>query len=423
MIVVERDGTLPLELLVTSGGAGVTGLSPVAAVRDAATDGSYLDFADGTFKASGWTTRQAALTEISAANAPGKYVRRVALSGVTLPAGEHLAVEYSAPGQGVSHELVRLERTSVRRGALMALYRGAIWIDTVNGTAGTTLGTHGTEGNPVDSMADALTLAAALGVKTLRLFGMVTLTAPLEGYHVIGRLTDANVSRVNPDGQSIDQTRFDHCQINGAMAGKATFVECLLTAVTDLLCVAYRCRFAGGGPTLAAGGGTQLHHCSNANAQGGTTAITFSGAHNLVLLGHEGDVELAGMTLSTCYAAITMRGRRLVLGATNTAGTVRAAGMASVEDAGGGVTVERLVLPEANLLALVEPHERVHGSVAQALAWNTNPRREDIGSQRLQLRSRDGVDVIQTLPLITEDGGFVTTETGVSVGVGVPEDP
>src|SRR6056300_665173 len=44
-----------------------------------------------------------------------------------------------------------------------AEYQGAIWIDTVNGTAGTTDYENGTPGNPVDSIADAYTLAASLG--------------------------------------------------------------------------------------------------------------------------------------------------------------------------------------------------------------------------------------------------------------------
>ncbi len=41
---------------------------------------------------------------------------------------------------------------------------GAIWIDTVNGTAGTTDFENGTVENPVDSIADANTLAASLGI-------------------------------------------------------------------------------------------------------------------------------------------------------------------------------------------------------------------------------------------------------------------
>lgn len=422
MIVVERDGTLPLELLVTSGGVGQTGLSPVVAVRDAGTDGSYLDFADGAFKTSGWTTRQAALTEISATNAPGKYVRRLDLTTVTLPSGEHLAIEYSAPGVGVSHETARLERTSARRGALMALYKGAVWIDTVNGAAGTTLGTNGTETNPVLTLADALTLATALGVRTFRLRGTITLTASLEDWRVIGHAANTTVATVNANGQSLDRSEFTGVQINGAMSGRARFVECLMTAVTGLSGVLYRCRFAGGGSSFASGGGTQMHHCVNGNAQGGTTAFTFTGAHNLVMVGYEGDLELAGMTLSTCYAAITMRGRRLVLGATNTDGTVRAAGMASVEDAGGGVTVERLLAPEATLRATVSGDMDISGSVAQMLATlGAGVVRTNIALQRYELLATDGTTVLQHWPMSTTGTEPVTTATGVQTTRGAPQ--
>jgi hypothetical protein len=45
-----------------------------------------------------------------------------------------------------------------------AVYGGFIWIDTVNGTAGTTAYENGTSDNPVDSIADANTLAAAVGI-------------------------------------------------------------------------------------------------------------------------------------------------------------------------------------------------------------------------------------------------------------------
>lgn len=43
---------------------------------------------------------------------------------------------------------------------------GAVWIDTVNGTAGTTADENGVVTNPVDSIADALTIATALGLSS-----------------------------------------------------------------------------------------------------------------------------------------------------------------------------------------------------------------------------------------------------------------
>jgi hypothetical protein len=96
-IPVERTRTdVPLEFLVSKDGAGVAGLTVVVAVRDAATPDSYLDFADDTYKSSGWTTRQAAMTDLSG----GLYRRALDLSAITnLPAAtRELTIEYEATG-------------------------------------------------------------------------------------------------------------------------------------------------------------------------------------------------------------------------------------------------------------------------------------------------------------------------------------
>ena len=73
-VVAERtEVAAPLEIQVNDNSGGVTGLTVLVAVRDAQTANSWLDFSDLTFKTSGWTTRQAAVAEVSAGNAPGVY--------------------------------------------------------------------------------------------------------------------------------------------------------------------------------------------------------------------------------------------------------------------------------------------------------------------------------------------------------------
>lgn len=110
-ILVERDeADVPLELLHP---AGTTGLSPVVAIRDGDTNNSWLDFNDNTFKTVGWTTRQAALTEISATNAPGKYVLQLDLSAVTIPAGTHfLVAEYDSGAGEFAQDILQLVASS-----------------------------------------------------------------------------------------------------------------------------------------------------------------------------------------------------------------------------------------------------------------------------------------------------------------------
>ena len=69
-LVELTDTVVSLEAQLTNGRTGATAL---VAVREANTLNSWLDFSDNTFKTLGWTTRQAAMTEVSAANAPGLY--------------------------------------------------------------------------------------------------------------------------------------------------------------------------------------------------------------------------------------------------------------------------------------------------------------------------------------------------------------
>ncbi len=96
----------PLQLAVNGFGGGITGLSPVVAIRSALTSGSYLDFSDLAFKTSGWTTRQAALTEVG----DGRYFL---LGGADpflwtpfpdVPA--YFTAEYESPGLGISDDLI-----------------------------------------------------------------------------------------------------------------------------------------------------------------------------------------------------------------------------------------------------------------------------------------------------------------------------
>jgi hypothetical protein len=83
--------SLPLFLTVNRAGAGgITGLSPTVALRDASTLNSYLDFNDGIFKTSGWTTKYAALSEVER----GHYQRSLDVSALSVNVFDVLIAEY-----------------------------------------------------------------------------------------------------------------------------------------------------------------------------------------------------------------------------------------------------------------------------------------------------------------------------------------
>jgi len=84
---IETGAVEPIQLFVVDvAGAPLTGLADIY-VRARREDGKYLDWADMTFKASGWTTLNKILAEADAINAPGLYLATGGLdtSAITNP--------------------------------------------------------------------------------------------------------------------------------------------------------------------------------------------------------------------------------------------------------------------------------------------------------------------------------------------------
>lgn len=90
-VAIEKQ-SVPLDLSVElEGVGGVVGLSPTVAIRNAATVNSYLDWADNTFKTSGWTNKFGSMLGVGV----GGYQRTFDMSLVpAIVAGMALAAEY-----------------------------------------------------------------------------------------------------------------------------------------------------------------------------------------------------------------------------------------------------------------------------------------------------------------------------------------
>src|SRR3990172_5326811 len=68
-------------MLIDDDGAPITGGAANTALKiRRVTDGYLLDWADLTFKASGWGTLATAMSEVSAANTPGLYKKDVVIT-------------------------------------------------------------------------------------------------------------------------------------------------------------------------------------------------------------------------------------------------------------------------------------------------------------------------------------------------------
>lgn len=106
---------------------------------------------------------------------------------------------------------------------------GAVWLDTVNGTAGTDNFVNGVEVNPVDTLADALTIAASVGLKKIRIAAgsSVTVNSGIDGYVLEGR----NYTLVFGTGSTIGATVIGASSLSGVMRGIGTtqyVIDCLI---------------------------------------------------------------------------------------------------------------------------------------------------------------------------------------------------
>jgi hypothetical protein len=142
------------------------------------------------------------------------------------PIGDHLIVDTT--GHEMYHQV----------------YNDMVTIDTANGTSGTTFPT-GSEENPVDNLADALTICAAHNFKRIHIHGALT----IDGEDV----TDITFTADRSLGNSItitsmvntDACYFEDLTVSGALSGSVRFTTCVLGALDNFDGGAKNCLLTG----------------------------------------------------------------------------------------------------------------------------------------------------------------------------------
>lgn len=217
---------------------------------------------------------------------------------------------------------------------------GHVFIDTVNGAAGTTNFENGVETNPTDSIADANTLATSIGLSRFMLApgSSITLAATqasqefegdnwdlaLGGQSVSGsHFTGADVSGT---GTGASEIHFEHCEIGNITIAGAHFDDCDIAGTI----------------TLSAAATYVLANCLHG---GSTPIIDFGGAvgnTTVHIHGWMGALEIRNMGQSgTDVLHFDSAGGQLTLAATCIGGTVNMRGTFSLVNSGSGQTLNR----------------------------------------------------------------------------------
>ena len=219
--------------------------------------------------------------------------------------------------------------------SLATQYLGAIHIDTRSGSAGAVAGVNGTPGNPVNNLADAVTLAASLGLREYQLTGPITLTSAHPDWRFVGTSADASV---DINGQDVSNSLFRELELTGALgAGPIVVIGGTLNNVSNLEGQVTGVAIEGV-VTLGSNGAT-FFGSANGNVDGTAVEIDTNGAASFTASAFAGDLNVTNVTDPGQTIVVGLSGGTLVLDATNTNGAVAVGGIGSITDASAGTTV------------------------------------------------------------------------------------
>ena len=257
------------------------------------------------------------------------------------------------------------------------LHDSAIWIDTGNGTAGTTPGVNGIPSNPVDNLADAVTLASATGLREYRIrktsAGPLILTSGHDDWHIVGVGGEVTIAL---NGQDVDGSLFENIELSGTQVGTIRSRNCRLDGIVDIAGTFEGCALLGVN-TMPSAGAAEIvfNNCASAVAGAGATPVLDlnGGTGNVYHFRHyAGGIEIRNSNDAGDIGSIDMVAGQVVLGATNTGGALTIRGVGNLTDNSAGLVLEqgafinRMSVADAVLDEAVDDHVSA-GSLGNAM--------------------------------------------------------
>jgi hypothetical protein len=216
----------------------------------------------------------------------------------------------------------------------------AVYIDTINGVSGTDEGV-GTPTNPVDNITDAFTIATRDNLRGYKLRGSITLDQDYDDWTFEG-IGAETASTIDLNGQNIDKSHFSGALLTGAMIGSFEAHNCGLAMTSSIAGVFRSCGLINNF-SLQPSGIAVFSDCFSEVAGFSTPICDMNGATEVSFRNYSGGIELLN-TLAGMTASVDLDPGSLVLGPTNTGGTVLVRGAGTVRDTSNGTTVINEVL-------------------------------------------------------------------------------
>ena len=225
-------------------------------------------------------------------------------------------------------------------GTLEKAVTGVVYIDVDNGVSGTGEGV-GTRSNPVDNIADAFTIATALGARSFWIRGDLTLDRTV---------TDWRFEGVSSRGASLALANYDvgGCFFKGlALSGNGGggdihASKCSLGALSNITGEFVECGLTST-LTPADGERTTLIKCFSDVLASSPPIIdlTAQTGDNLQVRVYSGDLELRNADNAGQQLTVGVAGGRLVLHSSCTAGDLILTGMGELDDSSDGLAIDK----------------------------------------------------------------------------------
>jgi hypothetical protein len=293
---------------------------------------------------------------------------------------------------------------------------GAVWVDTVGGSAGTTPFVNGVADNPALTWADAQTIAAGLGLNRYHLISgsSITLTASAAGITLRGD----GLWSLALGGQDISAAFIERATVTGSAIGNAAvFAECVITDdVSTGPAFFDRCGFscAENHPFVAAlpgqylladcmsmvaGSGTPYFNYAGTGGVTGVNIRRWSGGNHLTLdanvtatievvtgggqtvVCNGGDVEIRGICRAVTLQGVTATTKAQIAAVTGPISIAGVGGEVNIYGVCGVVTDSRTVNPVLSNKAVSQAS--INAEVDTALANYDGPTNTEFEARTL----------------------------------------
>lgn len=308
---------------------------------------------------------------------------------------------------------------------------GAVWIDTANGTAGTTDYENGTVELPVLTLADALTIASSLNLKNFVATRDSTIApaADFNDFSIYGTgytftlgghdYAGTHIFHASPvTGTATSSNNTDHFDVLDSIIGDITVDDAHLT----------RCGLTGTITLSGVGSGTpgelKMINCFSLVAGASTPILDFGTGtenHNVSIANYQNGIEIRNFNVTTTGGTdlFSMSGTgQIVIASSCDGGTINLRGQWKVTDnSGGAVTITQDDVATELSAILVDTGTTLQAELdAIQAAVITNAAGTDIAADIIAVKAETAAILLDTAEIGTAGAGL-TDLGGMSTGM------